>query len=781
MSIDCRSGPRTAGTFWRRTAAVIAVSTAVLLGGMVAAAPATAATGPAWSVMPTPNPVAPQAALEAVSCSSSKACMAVGNYNNRNGVQLSLAEAWIGSTWKVEPTPNPARTGEVQLLGISCTSPAACTAVGFSQQGQKLRDQLTLVESWNGRHWKIEPTPNPAGSPDTQLTAVSCTSLTACTAVGWQSVGNTEAPLAETWNGQKWAMRKTPMAASSRGGQLLGVSCTSAAACTAVGWQATPSLVTLAEVWNGSSWAMQATPNATGEAGAQGSGLSAVSCSPDSTRCTAVGYSNSSKGEQVTLAEARNGTTWKVQPTPTPTGTQGIVQGFLNGVSCTSATACSAAGDHIDDAGNQVPLMESWNGASWKIKSAPAARYSTTISGISCPVARECTAAGVDINQYALAGDGDSFTLVEAWNGKAWTIRSTPDLSGLVYNTLSAVSCASPASCVAVGEYERGDGMLSEIWNGTKWTIQSMPAPASEDELGLTAVSCVAPSYCVAIGWYETESSSDRFTLSEIWNGSTWTIQSMPTYPDGALFSVLSGVSCISPTACTAVGWDDANGSSTLVETWNGTNWEVPSTPNVTGADSNVLTAVSCASSTSCSAVGEFAVPGEPFMTLAETWNGEAWAIQSTPDAAGTTDNYLTGVSCPSADECLASGYSNASKGTQTLSEVLSGGKWTIEATPNPGNGGRLFAVSCSSTTACSAVGDFGTTDSNFDVTLAEHWNGRSWVGQPTHTKGVRVYQATELESVSCTSPTFCMSAGWNERYYVTGTGALRAVVERYS
>lgn len=149
----------------------------------------------------------------------------------------------------------------------------------------------------------------------------------------------------------------------------------------------------------------------------------------------------------MTLAEARIGNSWKVQPTPTPTGVQGIVQGFLTGVSCTSVTACSAAGDHFNDAGAQVPLMESWNGARWKIESAPAARDSTTVSGISCPVAGVCAAAGVDsyVNQYATAGDGDSYTLVEAWNGKAWTIRSTPDLSGLLYNSLS-ITRQSPAT-----------------------------------------------------------------------------------------------------------------------------------------------------------------------------------------------------------------------------------------------------------------------------------------------------------------------------------------------
>ncbi len=793
----------------RRALAVTAASVAVLLGATISASPATASSGPgrsaepaevpsgpsrsaaqataatglSWSVMRTPNPTAPQAALAAVSCSSPKSCMAVGNYYNGNGVQLSLAEAWSGRTWTVEPTPDPARTGEVQLLGISCTSPDACTAVGFSQQGQKQRDQLTLAEVWNGSTWRIEPSPNPAGSPATRLTAVSCTSSTACTAVGWQSIGNFEAPLAEIWDGQAWAIYKTPMAAGSSAGQLLGVSCTSSAACTAVGWQSAPSLVTLAEVWDGSSWSMQPTPNAMGQPGAQGSSLSAVSCISGSTRCTAVGYSNSAEGHQETLAESRDGGTWKVQPTPTPTGVQGIVQGFLTGVSCTSATACSAAGDHFGDAGSQVPLMESWNGTRWEIRPAPGARDSTTVAGISCPAAQECMSAGVDyyLDRYAAPGNGDSFTLVDAWNGSTWSIRPTPNLSGLLYNSLSGVSCGSSTACVGVGYYERADGssvFFSETWNGAHWTIRPVPVPATATFSRLTAVSCASATYCVAVGRYQTTSSPGMSSVSLIWNGSRWTMTPVAV-PGGASTTLLSAVSCTSSTFCTAAGWDEASGAGvTLVETWNGAHWSIQASPNPDNSIGSELTALSCASSTSCSAVGIYVEYQTPYLAFAEAWDGSTWTVQSTPEASGT-DTYLEGISCPSPGACTAVGYTGA--GLNTLVEVLDAGTWSVVNAPNPGQGGSLFSVSCPSTTFCSAVGDYETISGNYTVTLAEAWDGSGWVVKPTHTKGVRVYQATELTGVSCVSSALCIAGGWNDRSYVTQAGALRAVAERYS
>jgi hypothetical protein len=49
--------------------------------------------------------------------------------------------------------------------------------------------------------WSIQPTPNPAGSPVSLLNGVSCTSATACTAVGGYNNGTAGVTLAEHWSG----------------------------------------------------------------------------------------------------------------------------------------------------------------------------------------------------------------------------------------------------------------------------------------------------------------------------------------------------------------------------------------------------------------------------------------------------------------------------------------------------------------------------------------------------------------------------------------------------
>src|SRR5215472_3993476 len=111
-------------------AAITGAGIVVVLNGTVTAAPALAAAGPSWSQLPTPSSQAPQAELAAVSCPSPTACTAVGDYYNADGAQVTLAEAWQGGSWVVEPMPDPAAgTGASVLLGVSCASPDACMAV----------------------------------------------------------------------------------------------------------------------------------------------------------------------------------------------------------------------------------------------------------------------------------------------------------------------------------------------------------------------------------------------------------------------------------------------------------------------------------------------------------------------------------------------------------------------------------------------------------------------------------------------------------------------------
>jgi hypothetical protein len=352
-------------------------------------------------------------------------------------------------------------------------------------------------------------------------------------------------------------------------------------------------------------------------------------------------------------ALASSSPVWAIQPTP---NTGGWVRSLF-GVSCTTATACTAVGRS-----GGATLAERWKGTAWAIQTTPnptGAMYSA-LSGVSCTAANACTAVGYS----------GGATLAERWNGTAWSIQPTPNAG--VASFLYGVSCTTGTACTAVG-YSKYIGCsifhcifyaaLAEGWNGATWTIQS-GLPAYRAQLALTGVSCTGPSACTGAGSWDYNAS----TFAAGWNGTTWATQPTPN-PTGATTSDLSAVSCTTANACTAVG----QGNGTLAERWNGTAWSIQPSPNPTGGLQS-LSGVSCTAAAACTAVGDYANSSGTPMTLAEQWNGTAWAIHPTPNPSGATRSVLYGVSCTAAAACTAVGGSVSASGTNvSLAERYSG------------------------------------------------------------------------------------------------------------
>jgi hypothetical protein len=136
-----------------------------------------------WTIQSLPTPaLAPNGQLTGVSCATNTDCMAVGVAQNTAGHDMTLTEVWDGARWAGQPTvPIDGAVGTT-LTAVSCTSADACTAVGNVLNGAN--QHQTLAERWNGREWLVQSTPNPGGATDSFLSSVSCSSATACTAVG---------------------------------------------------------------------------------------------------------------------------------------------------------------------------------------------------------------------------------------------------------------------------------------------------------------------------------------------------------------------------------------------------------------------------------------------------------------------------------------------------------------------------------------------------------------------------------------------------------------------
>jgi hypothetical protein len=347
------------------------------------------------------------------------------------------------------------------------------------------------------------------------------------------------------------------------GAVLYGVSCTGRSQCTATGMASTRSgknVKTVAERWNGTAWTLQSTPTPTSRALQGGTLIAGVSCT-SATACMAAGFSYGTKADQL-LGEGWNGRTWATQRDAAP-----AVRGEPSGISCTWAKDCTAVGGR--DSG--MTLAEHWNGRTW---SAETTKHAGSLMGVSCPAAGNCTAVGTSENAKALAAH---------WNGKAWSDQSVASPDGI--NLLNDVSCTT-LHCVAVGMGGTPTSSaldltpLAEQWVGGKWSALTIPDPApAGDFVELTSVSCTSASNCVAVGDYTDAAGTSATTLAMHWNGTTWTAESTAS---PAKFSALLSVSCPSATHCVAVGASSAkaNGAvSPLTETWNGSTWTAVTAP----------------------------------------------------------------------------------------------------------------------------------------------------------------------------------------------------------
>lgn len=462
---------------------------------------------------------------------------------------------------------------------------------------------------------------------------------------------------------------------------------------------------------------------------------------PSANWCMAAG------GVGKLLAARWNGRAWADRRLPAP-----AVLAFeqVAGLSCTSAKACTVVGTFTQGGDSSNGFAERWNGIRWRVQSVGGVARAGGLSGISCPSARACTAVG---------STSGSLTLAQHWAGSRWSVQDTPNGSHPATGQLNAVSCNSPTACTAVGSYlsTAGELPLVERWDGSSWAIQAS-AKVSPGATRLVGVSCASLTMCIAVGW---DAFSPARAVVEAWDGTSWTIQPTPTPSGGADGTFLTGVSCTSPEACTAVGSTGRTGNTPLVERWDGNAWTIQSAPEPANSGAH-LNAVSCTSPTDCTAVGGFTNGGPPpFIDrpLVESWDGSSWTIDPAPSPVGGGE--LAGVSCTSTSACTAVGYEGSTATGTTLAETWDGSAWTIDSTVTPNTGtNRLLGVSCTSGTACISVGGLAPTPTpplTFGTQPgAEAWNGSSWTLQSTPgAVGVAAFNG-----ISCPSPALCIAVG---------------------
>lgn len=252
--------------------------------------------------------------------------------------------------------------------------------------------------------------------------------------------------------------------------------------------------------WNGSAWSLLSTPSL----GVNAS-LQAVSAS-SATDAWAVGYSFPvGSNRRAALYEHWNGSAWSVVSGPS----QGIIG--LRGVADLSATSAYAVGT-----GSGVAYH--WNGTAWSIVTLPDASFAPS------------AITAVSASDIWLVGSGSAGAEAMNFNGTTWTVVAMQQPSS---NTpvLNGVTTVSANDIWAVGETQSGEfgvSTLIEHWNGTAWSIVPSPTPGAYPALNAVAARGSGDVYAVGFNMPSVNGGVQQGLILR-WNGSTWSQDADPT------------------------------------------------------------------------------------------------------------------------------------------------------------------------------------------------------------------------------------------------------------
>jgi hypothetical protein len=334
----------------------------------------------------------------------------------------------------------------------------------------------------------------------------------------------------------------------------------------------------------------------------------------------------------------------------------------------------------------------------------------------------------------ALAGAGKAAAAGSGWGGAravaasagAWGIATSipgtnrfPQVQGSGW--VSSVSCAKPGDCSAGGAYPDSHGyshafVANEV-NGAWHTAVNIVGTglAKGYPTSVNSVSCAKPGDCSAGGYYQDSAGNDQAFVANEVNGAWHTAVEVPGTAalNASRNASVNSVSCASPGNCSAGGqyegapWD-IFGEAFVANEVNGiwhTAIEVPGTAALNANGSASLNSVSCASPGNCTAGGHYGdLHSKQQAFVANEVNG-TWHTAIAVPGTGTSNSNVYSVSCASAGNCSAGGYSGAGQAF-VVNEV--NGTWhtLIDVSGIPA-ASAVDSVSCAAAGECSAGGTY--------------------------------------------------------------------------
>jgi photosystem II stability/assembly factor-like uncharacterized protein len=283
--------------------------------------------------------------------------------------------------------------------------------------------------------------------------------------------------------------------------------------------------------------------------------------------------------------------------------------------------------------------------------------------------------------------------------GGIWRQLALP----VTLSVFSPLACSDAETCALLGEDSSGNAVFLETSDGGQsWAATAGPSGLAFPK-GLVELSCVSEASCVAVTWRRPEHAAGpgeaEIAYSTNDSGSTWAATNLPHH------FVPFALKCAGSSMCVAVGsLDSPNGSPgmALYSADGGSTWNTASLPPTAGQ----LTLLSCANASDCLAsfFNQFRMTNS---VLVSTDGGQSWTPAPSPQ------QFITGLSCPSALQCWASGWGSSHGSGQPVAvfsrrggsiSYTSNGCRTWQQSQLPEGTGPVLDISCPTASNCYAI-----------------------------------------------------------------------------
>lgn len=435
---------------------------------------------------------------------------------------------------------------------IVCTSAGNCVS-GGGYTGSSQDQQAFLSQETNGV-WssalEIGAALNVGGYA--LVTDISCPAAGSCTAVGdyTDASGTGHSFVVSQANGTWGFPTELPdftTLSSQDASAISAVSCTSATACVGVGTYLVNSTSIAQPITYSETNGVWAVPiEAPGAASINPSGIALVTSleCPSGTTCVvggAVATLTTPESLVPFLIEDNNGVWGSVQAVPGAAALSRIADAALISLSCGAVGDCVAGGFYYDVTGGSQAFVVSEVGGVWGNATQLFATQllgsglSNTLNDIDCPSAGNCAAVG----GFADSANVSQPFVVDETNHVWSPAIEVPDVQSLNKSagaSLTTISCSAPGACSAGGSYTDASGTQAFLVNEAShaWSKPiEVPGAASLNRGGsatVSQVSCSGDGSCGVQGLYTDASKNAQLFVTNSTAVAPTTVSSAPRH-----------------------------------------------------------------------------------------------------------------------------------------------------------------------------------------------------------------------------------------------------------